>query len=1107
MEFVAWLTKKNPNEAVWARECQIRRRLDKTARAFFENEGQLGRLSLFLRQYGTLKANSSQSYPTEDKVQDPDGIVERWFEEALALGQDERAAFLDTVCKDAPELRGKVEALLAENGRLTGFLRHSPWKSAFAPGREPSLGMPLSGQPLRLGRYSLLETLGAGGMGVVYRARDEKLERIVAVKVLSQGLLTDEPARRRFRSEALVLARLNHPGIAALYDVGEQDGIDYLVMECVQGESLREKLRQGPLSMLDATRIICEVGEALEEAHAQGIVHRDLKPANVMITPRSRAKVLDFGVAKLLADTNATQSILETSGVIGTPLYMSPEQALGRSVDIRTDLWSLGVVYYEMLTGSPPFRGDSAVAILHAITSDPCPSIRAVKPAPPKEAQLLVSRTLEKDPARRYATAAEFVQDARSLLEKPNGAPAAAASSTRLLRAVAITLASVLLLGAGAGWWFYRRTAERRWAREEAIPRVEALIEARRALEALEVLQRAEKDLPGDPHLRQVFDADTEVVDVSSQPEGAQVSIQDYMAPDGPVFNLGTTPLTNVRIPRGYFRWTVSKPGVGKMVVAPGTAHTMDFPLSLAQAAPPGMVYAAGGNWAAFNGFIGWIGPWKIPPYYIDRYEVTNREYQDFVDHGGYENPQYWPAEFRLNGRTQKWNEAMSLFRDTTGRPGPSTWSGGHYPDAKADFPVTGVSWYEAAAYAAWAGKALPVLGQWYQSADFDEAGYTVQVSNLTTDRPAAVGTYQGLGPYGTFDMAGNAREWIANSADGDLRFILGGSWKSPTYLYTSPEALSPFDRSETNGFRCVRNLGAMPEAAAQPIHRVTRDFSKVRPVSDEVFDAYKLLYAYPNTPLHATDDGVVNETEDWREEKVTFDAAYNGERMAAYIFLPKRVRPPYQTVLFFPSARVLFLPPDSRNLGDVNYFDYIIQSGRAVMYPIYEDTYERRLKNQLPGGSNSLDETVDWYKDASRSLDYLETRPDVDKDRLAYLGVSMGSAYGAIIATLLQDRLRTAIFLDGGYFLLPVPPGIDQADFTPRMKKPVLMVNGRYDYTFPVQTSQDWFFSMLGTPAADKRHVILETPHDVTEDRPALVREVLAWLDRYLGRVDSQAN
>jgi dienelactone hydrolase len=377
-----------------------------------------------------------------------------------------------------------------------------------------------------------------------------------------------------------------------------------------------------------------------------------------------------------------------------------------------------------------------------------------------------------------------------------------------------------------------------------------------------------------------------------------------------------------------------------------------------------------------------------------------------------------------------------------------------------------------------------------------------VQNSNITSAGPAARGKYDGLGDYGTYDMAGNVREWIANPVDGDTRFILGGSWRSPNYLYTSPEAMSPLDRSDTNGLRCVRNIGPMPIAAVQPIHRIRRNFAKYKPVSDEVFRAYSLLYAYPNTPLNAEVEGVVKETEDWREEKVTFDAAYNGERMAAYLFLPKRVRPPYQTVLFFPSARVLFLPPDSSRLGDVNYFDYIIQSGRAVAYPIYQETYERRTIHTLASGD--IDRPIDWYKDAARTLDYLDTRADIDKNRIAYLGVSMGSANGVVISTLLQDRLKTAIFLDGGYFLELPPPGFDQADFAPRMKKPVLMVNGRYDYTFPLETSQDPLFRMLGTPAADKKHVVLDTPHDVTQQRSRLVKEALDWLDRYLGRVQN---
>jgi dienelactone hydrolase len=412
------------------------------------------------------------------------------------------------------------------------------------------------------------------------------------------------------------------------------------------------------------------------------------------------------------------------------------------------------------------------------------------------------------------------------------------------------------------------------------------------------------------------------------------------------------------------------------------------------------------------------------------------------------------------------------------------------------------VSWFEAAAYAAFSGKSLPVLAQWLQADPPDLAADAVQTSNITSGALAPVGKYPGLGPYGTYDMTGNVREWVANAAGGDLRFILGGSWKSESYLSTTPEALSPFDRSQTNGFRCVRNIDALPVEALNPVKQMVRDFAKFKPVSDEVFNAYKLLYAYPHTPLNAQVDGVVEDTVDWREEKITFDAAYGGQRMSAYLFLPKNVRPPYQTVLFFPSARVEDLR-DSRKLGDLKFFDYVIQSGRAVMYPVYLDTYERKVNFYLREGLVDSELNIAHYKDAARSLDYLATRSDIDSSKLAYLGVSMGSAKGVILSTLLQDRLKTSIFLDGGYFLFPPTPGNDQADFAPRLKMPVLMVNGRYDYSFSLDRSQNPLFAMLGTPAGAKRHLVLDTPHDVTEQRPQLVKAVLDWLDHYLGRVN----
>jgi predicted Ser/Thr protein kinase len=1036
----------------------------------------------------------------------PEQTTEQVFGEALDLRPEQRGAFLDRACEGAPELRRMVEELLGENDRLSGFLA----EPIFSPVEElpptSSSQVHSLAAGTKLNRYTILGPLGSGGMGVVYRARDEKLERVVALKILAHGVLLGEEARRHFRREALALAKLNHPHIAAVYDAGQQDGMDYIVMECVQGESLAARIKSGPLSIKEATSIALQVAEALQEAHEQGVIHRDLKPANVMITTKGNAKVLDFGLAKLFAPlgTDATLSFAETRGILGTPFYMSPEQVHGKSLDARTDLWSLGVLYYELLSGRTPFRGDSSLAVLRAITEQPPMPLGEIRPDIPAQAEEIVSHALKKEPAKRYLSSAEMIRDLSSLLLTMT---ATISQQGRLAKPVSrwmiAAVAVVLIAAAAAAVWQYRRFSERRWAREEAIPQIASLLDAKKSVAAFLVLQRAKRALPSDPELGEMAAEHTSKVSITSSPSGAKVEMQDYVTPGGKWYDVGTTPLEHVRIPNGYFRWRISKRGYGDLVEAPETNKEMDFPLGASHNAPAGMVYAAGSRWGTFVGFIGWIGPYDLPPYYIDRFEVTNREYQHFIDSGGYTNRQYWPSHFEQNGREISWDAAMAQFRDSTGRRGPSTWIGGHFPDGKAEFPVSGVSWYEATAYAAYRGKQLPVMAQFFEAAPPDEAEYAVAVSNVSSSGVAAVGAYKGTGTFGTYDMAGNVREWIANTVDNDLRFILGGAWRSPSYLYSSPEALSPFDRSDTNGFRCVQNLGAMPTAAVKPIQRTVRDFSKYKPVNDEVFSAYKLLYAYSKTPLNAESEGVVKETRDWREEKVSFDTAYNGEHMSAYLFLPKNVRPPYQTVLFFPSARVLFLPPNSSELGDIKFFDYILQSGRAVMYPIYDDTYERRIKYSMPGASQDFVLTTNWYKDAGRSLDYLATRSDIDSSKLAYLGVSMGSAEGSIVATLLQDRLKTVIFLDGGYFLDTPHPGGDQADFVPRLKKPVLMVNGRYDFDFPLVKSQNPMFQMLGAPAADKRHVVLDTPHDVTERRGELVAAVLSWLDRYLGRVN----
>jgi len=265
-----------------------------------------------------------------------------------------------------------------------------------------------------LGHYRILEKIGAGGMGEVYRAHDERLEREVAIKVLPAGALADESARKRFRKEALALSKLSHPHVATVYDFDSQDGVDFLVLEFVRGPSLAEKLTGGPLAEKEIAKLGAQIASALEEAHERGIVHRDLKPNNVVLTEKGQVKVLDFGIAKLIRagdETATTESLTQAHAAAGTLPYMAPEQVRGEEVDARTDVWALGVVLYEMAAGQRPFQGDDAVRLSAAILEKTPRSPRESKSKLSLGLENIILKALDKDPERRYKSARELRVD------------------------------------------------------------------------------------------------------------------------------------------------------------------------------------------------------------------------------------------------------------------------------------------------------------------------------------------------------------------------------------------------------------------------------------------------------------------------------------------------------------------------------------------------------------------------------------------------------------------------------------------------------------------------------------------------------------------------
>jgi len=1000
---------------------------------------------------------------------------------------------------------------------------------------EPTEGIEQQLTAALADRYRIERELGRGGMAVVFLAHDLKHDRPVAVKVMRPELAASI-GTERFLREIQIAAKLNHPHILMLIDSGEADGLLYYVMPYVEGETLRERIaREGQLPLDDALQVTRDVAAALSYAHSQGVVHRDIKPENVLLST-GEAVVADFGIAAAVTAAGGGR-LTETGISIGSPAYMSPEQASGEHrVDGRIDIYSLGCVLYEMLSGDAPYTASTPHALLAKKLSEPTPRISVVRDTVPPGIEAALAKALAKTPADRYTTAQQFAQalttpgdGITAAYEESDRAEAGGglnlrwlASRLRQLRVAIPTVAAIVAVAFFAVWFFQQR-AEVRWAREVALPEIEQLIAEndvwRNLVPPYRLAVQAEAVLGDDPELAELFSQVSLEIDVLTEPPGASIYMREYGDADGEWALLGVSPLENVRVPIGIFRWKIEKDGYETVLVAASTwnagaekdiisAYDLRRTLDEQGSAPPGMVRVEATETA-----VGTLGE-----FFIDRYEVTNQQYKEFVDAGGYRDREYWKHPFVQDGRQLSWDEAMGEFVDPSDQPGPSTWLGGDYPQGQGDYPVSGVSWYEAAAYAEYAGKSLPTNAHWnvarggltpmIQFPQLGGFGVLAPFSNFGGQGPVQVGSLDGVTAYGAYDMAGNVREWCWNETP-QGRLVRGGAWNDNTYEFRTPRQAPPMDRSARNGFRLAiyPDSETVPEAAfgLQTIN-VFRDFRAQQPVSDAVFDVYREQFSYDATDLNARVEHREESPGRWVREKISFDAAYGGERVLAHLFLPANTPPPFQTVIYFPGGASTWMTSseDLESYYEFSMFlSFLVRNGRAVLYPVYKGTFERGSPAlmALLGGAQSHAYTefvVQMVKDFKRSMDYLETRPDIDSEKLAYYGMSWGGVLGAIIPAV-EERLGASILLAGG-FGAPARPEAHQLNYVTRVETPTLMLNGRYDNIFALEEKVRPMFDLLGTTAEHKQLILYDTDH--IPPRAEFIKEILAWLDTYLGPV-----
>ena len=573
------------------------------------------------------------------------------FDAASRLRPEDRVAYLDRACDGFDDIRGEVESLLSSLDRSESFLE-TPAVANMAEALEPPSLELEKGR--RFAHYEIMRQIGEGGMGVVYLARDTRLDRLVAIKLLNTGFERNADNIRRFVQEAKAASALNHPNILTIFEIGEIEGSHYIVSEYIEGRTLRDLMKSEKVELREIVDIVSQSAGALAAAHKARIVHRDIKPENIIVRDDGYVKVLDFGLAKLLPENLSgvwTRGMVENQNstasgmILGTVNYMSPEQAKGERVDQRTDIFSLGVMLYEMIAGKRPFEGDSAVeSFANLINKQPEPIETKTNGAPLlAELQRILTKMLRKDRDLRYQTMQELVADLRELKDGSFSNPIfgqqtkagsytqnptalmpqtthGVADSTAETSAIVwhkrwrVEGAVVLVLAlAAGGYWMWQRS-HLNWARSQ-VARVEEFAKAGKNFEAFDLATQVQDYLPGDPTLTALMPTISDSLTVNSEPAGAQVYLKRYQPDENGTFPerrpSGTTPINGLRIPRGAQIVYIEKDGyapvqtiissrlikfANNLVWNPTPSVEITRKLIEAGAVPDKMTFVPGGN-------------------------------------------------------------------------------------------------------------------------------------------------------------------------------------------------------------------------------------------------------------------------------------------------------------------------------------------------------------------------------------------------------------------------------------------------------------------------------------------------------------------------------
>jgi len=604
------------------------------------------------------------------------------------------------------------------------------------------------------------------------------------------------------------------------------------------------------------------------------------------------------------------------------------------------------------------------------------------------------------------------------------------------------------------------------------------------------------------------------LAEIKTQQDGVSISWRAYASNDEWRL-IGRSPIQPLRLPRGILQFKLEKEGYETSYFSSSNPSLklynspVEFGWSLEPiniqpqgSIPPGMTYIQGGNFIPALTGAG-VDPVYLHPFYIDKFEVTNKDFKGFMDAGGYSNSQYWvEMDFIKDGVSLSFEQAQEIMIDSTGMTGPAGWEVGTYLQGTENKPVTGISWYEALAYARYKGNILPPMYHWAKAAfPPDEiispiSPKLLKTSNFSREKIEDIG--QGEGAYGTFDMAGNAKEWVWNIFGG-RGLTLGGAFDEPTYLASQTSPQPRMDRSLKNGFRTARLINPRDlNPFGDPIEtQAPKDLSFYKPMSDEVFKVYSRSFEVDSSKPKSKVIYVDDSHPIWIKERISIEVGYNQEMMDMLIFKPKNSFGPSSPVVIHPGSNYYSTPPeiDDINPGEFS-LDFLIKSGKTLVWPAWKGSLNR-MPATRSGGDRMRDFRnlyIAWVGDTNKTLDYLETRNDIDTDNIFYLGMS----YGALFNThtlLFENRYKGAILYVGGVFPT-YPPLVDGINHMPRIDTPFLMLNGEQDYLVPKSAAM-YFYQSTGTPEKDKKIVFYDSGHWPLP-RNQMIKETLDFIKKY---------